>query len=78
MSAIDDLNAAVTNIGNAVTAAVADIQKLASQIVTANTANDPAIESAVSQLNTLATNLNNAVNPPAPTPAPAPAPAPPA
>ena len=68
--AIDDLNAAVTNIQNAVAAAVTDIQSLTQQIATALAANDSAsIEAAVTKLNDTAATLNAAVTPPAPAPA---------
>lgn len=65
MSEVTDLSAAVAGITTAVNAAVTDIQALTAALA-ANP--DPAaIETAVGELNTLAQNLNNAVNP---TPAP--------
>lgn len=67
MSEIDDLNAAETTLASAVTAAVADIQTLTAQLA-ANAGNGDAaaINEAVTKLNSLAANLNNAVNPPVP------------
>ena len=66
MSALTDLQAAVAAISSAVTAAVAEIQSLATQIGT-NT-DDPQVEAAAQSIQTAATNLQAAVT--AATPAP--------
>lgn len=67
MAAIDDLNTAVAAVQAAATAAVTDIQNL---VAAGN--QDAAIETAVTTLNGIATNLQAAVAPPAPPPAAAP------
>ena len=73
MSAIDDLNTAVANLASeqaAVTTAVTDLLAEISNLQAGVSASDDtAIEAAVSAINTVTTNLNAAVNPPAPTPA---------
>ena len=60
MSALTDLQAAVAAVNTAVSNAVTEIQKLAQQIGT-NT-DDPDVEAAATQINTLATNLQSAVD----------------
>lgn len=63
MAAIDDLAKAVQDITDAVNSAITDIQNLAATIKT-DAANPVAMEDAATKLETLATNLKNAVNPP--------------
>lgn len=70
MAAIDDLNAAVAAMQTAVSDAVADIQKLTAAI-NAAPSDAAAVSAAAAQINTLAGNLEAAVNPPAPAPSPA-------
>ncbi len=60
MSALSDLQAAAAAINTAVTNAVAEIQSLAAKIGT-NT-DDPDVEAAAGQIQTLATNLQAAVD----------------
>jgi len=71
MSAIDDLttavNAAVTTMGDAVTA----INDLRSQIGAGNGVTDTQLEGLASSLTTAQTGLQSAVTPPAAEPAPA-------
>lgn len=68
MSALTDLQAAVAAISTAVGNAVTEIQALAAQIGT-NT-DDPQVESAATQIQTLATNLQTAVTAATPPAAP--------
>lgn len=66
MSEVDDLNVAMDKITTSVGAAMTEIQTLAAEIAALPANPDPAaIESAVTRLNTLAANLDAAVNPPA-------------
>jgi hypothetical protein len=70
MAAIDDLKASNTAIVAAVTGAITEIQTLASKL--GGNADDADVEAVAQSLQTLATNLNNAVSaatPPAPAPA---------
>lgn len=60
MSALTDLQAAVASINTAVSNAVTEIQALAAKIGT-NT-DDPDVEAAAGQIQTLATNLQSAVD----------------
>ena len=69
MSALTDLQASVTAISNAVTAAVTEIQALAASI--GSNTDDPQVEAAATQLNTLAASLQAAVTAATPPPAPA-------
>lgn len=62
MTDISDLQASVTALQTQVSAAITEIQNLAGTISTANASNDTsAIEAAVSQLNTMASNLQSAL-----------------
>lgn len=64
VAAIDDLTAAVATLTDAVNSGVAEIQAEAATIaasVGSAGANDPAIEAAVANINTLAQNLKDAV-----------------
>ena len=75
--ALADLATAVTSIGTAITAEIAALQAaLANNVPPVN--NSPAIEAAVTNLNTLAASLTASLPPATPAPAPAPAPATPA
>jgi hypothetical protein len=58
MAALDDLNAALTTISTAVSDAATEIQALVAKL---GTSSDPAVEAAATQLQTLATNLEDAV-----------------
>ena len=67
MTALSDLQAAVTAIQASVAAAVNEIQTLAVSIT--SNPDDPGVEAAAAQINTLAMNLQTAVataSPPAP------------
>lgn len=67
MTALTDLQAAETNLASVVSAAIADITDLSAKLAAAVAANDPvAIEAVATQLNGLATNLQNTVTPSAP------------
>jgi len=66
MSALTDLQGAEASLATAVAAAVADIQALAAQLAALPSVSDADAATITSELNTLATNLNNAVNPPPP------------
>ena len=72
MTALSDLQDAVTGMAAAVNSAVGEIQALAAQVSAAHAANnDVAVEAAVTSLKTLATNLGNAVSAAAPSQPPA-------
>jgi len=61
MAAIDDLNTAITTVGNAVTVAVTDLQTLGAELAAANAANDTAaIQAAVGKLNSITSTLSAA------------------
>lgn len=67
MSALVDLQNAQAAIATAVSTAVADIQSLADKVASLGDAVSSAdAETVATALNTLAGNLNAAVNPPAP------------
>lgn len=72
--ALADLQAAITQIGAAVTAELAAL-KTALAGTTPPVDHSPAIEAAVTNLNTLAASLTSSLPPATPAPAPAPAPA---
>lgn len=72
--ALADLSTAVTNIGNAITAEIAAL-KAALAAAQPPIDHSPAIETAVSNLNALASSLTSSL-PPAAAPAPASTPAP--
>ena len=71
--ALADLSAAITSIGTAITAEIAALQA-ALAAATPPVDNSPAIEAAVTNLNSLAASLTASI--PVPTPPPAPTPAP--
>ena len=61
MSALTDLQGAEATVAAAVQAAITDIQNLAQQLATLPSVSDADAATITSELNTLATNLNNAV-----------------
>ena len=74
MTALTDLQASAAALASAVQSAITDITGLASALAAASGSNDSArVEAVVTQLNTLAGNLNSAVaaNPVPAAPAPA-------
>jgi cell fate (sporulation/competence/biofilm development) regulator YmcA (YheA/YmcA/DUF963 family) len=70
MTALTDLKAADVNIENAVAAAVADIAALSAKLSALPSVDDADAATITADLNTLATNLTNAVTPPPVAPAP--------
>lgn len=73
MSALADLQAAQTAVQTAVTAAITDIQTLAAQVAGfGDSVTSADAETVANALNTLATNLSNAVNQPVVQPAQSP------
>jgi len=67
MSALTDLQAAEASLETAVAAAVADIKTLTDELASLPSVSDADAAVITGKLNTLATNLSNVVNPPAPT-----------
>jgi hypothetical protein len=64
MTALSDLLAAETAVAAAIASAIADIQTLAAAIASNNGVSAADAEAVAGQLNTLASNLGAAVNPP--------------